>query len=52
MLFGLLKIKFLQTFVELIDIGHWLVHDGFSIIFAEFHGKVFLFNRMEKRTNF
>ena len=52
MLFGLVKIKFLQTFVELINIGYGLVNDGFTIIFAEFHRKVFLFYRMEKRTNF
>jgi hypothetical protein len=51
-LFGLVKIKFLQTFVELINIGYGLVNDGFTIIFAEFHRKVFLFYRMEKRTNF
>jgi hypothetical protein len=52
MVFRLEKVEFLEVLVQLVDIGHGLIHDSFAVIFAKFHCKILFLDRMEKGTNF
>ena len=38
--------------MKLINVGHWLIIHSFAVVLAQLHGEVFLFRRMEERTNF
>ena len=52
MVFRLYKVEFLKVLVQLVDIGHGLIHDSFAVVFAKFHCKILFLDRMEKGTNF
>jgi hypothetical protein len=45
------QIKLLQTLVELVYVGYWLVHDGFPIVAAKLDREVLLFCGVEEGTN-
>ncbi len=51
MLFCLCEVELLETFVQLIDIGHGLANDGFAVVFAEFIREVLFLGRVEKGTD-
>lgn len=50
--FCLLQVELLEILVKLINVGHWLIIHSFAVVLAQLHGEVFLFRRMEERTNF
>jgi hypothetical protein len=52
MIFRLDKVEFLEALVQLVDVGHGLIHDSFAVVFAEFHSKILFLYRVEKGTNF
>ena len=51
-LFSFFQVELLQTLMELVNVGHWLIHDGFPVVATQFDGEVLLLRCMEKRTNF
>lgn len=50
MLLSFTQVELLQTLVELVDVGYWLVDDGLPVVAAKLDREVLLFRGVEEGT--